>query len=66
MFLGRDVLKACIKFTGENPYRSVISIMLPWNFTEIAFRHECFPVNLQQIGSANRFPCYKPKDIPSS
>ena len=26
VFLGRDVLKICSKFTGEHPYRSVISV----------------------------------------
>ena len=28
VFLGKGVLKLCTKFTGEHPYRSVISIKL--------------------------------------
>ena len=33
------------KFTGEHPCRSVISIKLLCNFTEIALWHRCSPVN---------------------
>ena len=44
--LGKGVLKICSKFTGENPCRSVISIKLQSNVTEITLRHGCSPVNL--------------------
>ena len=30
VFLGKDVLKICSKFTGKHPCRSVISIKLLW------------------------------------
>ena len=49
VFLGKAVLKICSKFTGEHPYRSVISIKLQSNFTEITLRHGCSPVNLLHI-----------------
>ena len=49
MFLGKGVLKICSKFSGEHPYRSVISIKLLGNFTEITLRHGCSPVNLLHI-----------------
>ena len=49
MFLEKDVLKICSKFTGEHPCRSVISIKLLCNFIEIALRHGCSPVNLLHI-----------------
>ena len=48
VFLGKVVLKICSQLTGEHPRRSAISIKL-CNFIEIAFRHECFPVNLMDI-----------------
>ena len=49
VFLGKGVLKICSKFTGEHPFRSVISIKLQSNFTEIALRHGCSPANLLHI-----------------
>ena len=49
MFLGKDVLKICIKFIGEHPCRSVISIKLQSKFIEITFRHGSSPVNLLHI-----------------
>ena len=49
VFLGKGVLKMCSKFTGEHPCRSVISIKFLCNFTEIALRHVCSPVNLLHI-----------------
>ena len=49
MFLRKDVLKICSKFTGEHLCRSVISIKLQNNFIEIALRHGCSPVNLLYI-----------------
>ena len=36
VFLRKDVLKICSKFTGEHPRRSAISIKLLCNFIEIA------------------------------
>ena len=45
VFLRKDVLKICSKFTGEHPCRSAISI----KFLEIAFRQGCLPVNLLHI-----------------
>ena len=48
MFSGKRVLKIYSKFTGEHPYRSVISIKLS-NFIEIALRYRCSPVNLLHI-----------------
>ena len=48
MFLWKGVLKICIKFTGEHPCRSVISIKLQSNFIEIALWHGC-SVNLLHI-----------------
>ena len=49
VFLEKDVLKICSKFTGEHPCRSVISIKLQSNFIEIVLLHECSPVNLLHI-----------------
>ena len=49
VFLGKSVLKICNKFTEEHPCRSVILIKLLCNFIEIAFWHECSPVNFLQI-----------------
>ena len=47
--LGKGVLKLYSKFTGEHSCQSAISINLQSNFTEIALRQECFPVNLLYI-----------------
>ena len=49
VFLGKDVLKICIKFTGEHTCQSAVSIKLLCNFIEIALRHGCSPVNLLYI-----------------
>ena len=49
VFLGKDVLEICSKFTGEHPCRSAISIKLLCNFIEIALWHGCSPVNLLHI-----------------
>ena len=46
LFLRKSVLKIYLKFTGEHPCRSVISLTLLCNFTEITLRHGCSPVNL--------------------
>ena len=49
VFLGKGVLKICIKFTGEHSCRRAVSIKLLCNFFEIALRHGCSPVNLLHI-----------------
>ena len=49
VFLRKSVLKICSKFTGEHPWRSVISITLLCNFIEITLWHGCSPVNLMHI-----------------
>ena len=48
-FLGRGVLKIYSKFTGEHPWRSVISIKLLCYFIELALRHGCSSLNLLHI-----------------
>ena len=47
--LKKGALKISSKFTGEHPCRSVISIKLQSNFTEITLRHGFSPVNLLLI-----------------
>ena len=49
VFLGKNVLKVCSKFTGKHPCWSVISIKLFCNFIEIAFWHWSSPVTLLHI-----------------
>ena len=49
VFLGKDVLKICSKFTSEHPCRSVISIKLRSKFIEITLRDRCWSVNLLHI-----------------
>ena len=49
VFLGKDFLYICIKFIGEHPCRSVISIKLQSNFIEITLRYGSSLVNLQYI-----------------
>ena len=49
VFLGKDVLKICSKFTGELWCRSGVSIQLLCNFIEIALWHGCSSVNLLHI-----------------
>ena len=49
VFLGKGALKICSKFTGEHPFRSVITIKFPCNFIEFKLRHGCSPVNLLHI-----------------
>ena len=49
VFLKKGVPKICIKFTGEHPCQSVISIKLQSRFFEIALPHECSPLNLLRI-----------------
>ena len=44
VFLEKGVLKLCSKFTGEHPYRSVIS-----NFIKITLRQGYSPVSLLHI-----------------
>ena len=45
----KGILKICSKFTEEHPCRSVISIKLQSNFTEIAFRYVCYAITLLHI-----------------
>ena len=54
--LRKSALEIRCKFTGEHPWGSIISIELLCNFTKIALRHECSPVNLLHIF---RTPFYK-------
>ena len=49
VFLRKDVLKICSKFTREHPCKSAISTKLQSNLIEIALRHGCSPVNLLYI-----------------
>ena len=49
VFLGKGVLKICIKLTGGHSCRSVIPTKLLCNFSEIALQHGCSPVNLLHI-----------------
>ena len=57
VFLGKGVLKICSEFTEEHPCRSAISIKVSkcnfnkvaCNFTQIALRHGCSPINLLYI-----------------
>ena len=49
LFLEKDVVKTCSKFTCEHSCRSVISIKLQNNFIKIALRRGCSPVNLLHI-----------------
>ena len=49
VFLRKDVLNICSKFTGEHTCQSVISMKLLCNFIEITLQHGCSPVNLQHI-----------------
>ena len=46
MFLGKDVLKICSKFTGEQPRRIAISIKLQSNFIEITLWYGCSIVSI--------------------
>ena len=46
VLLEKGILKICNEFTGEHPYRSMISIKLFCNFIEITLRHGCSPVSL--------------------
>ena len=49
MFLGKCVLKICSKYAWEHPCRSMISVKLQSNFTEITLLHGCSSVNLLHI-----------------
>ena len=49
VLLEKGVLKIRSKFTEEHPCQSTISIKLLCNFIDIAFWHECSPVNLLHI-----------------
>ena len=60
VFLGKGVLKICNKSTGEHLCRSVISVKLQSNFTEITIQHGCFSckfaAHFQNIFSFFRTP----------
>ena len=49
VFIAKGVLNTCSKFTGEHPFRTVISINLLCKFIEITLRHRFSPVNLMHI-----------------
>ena len=49
VFLEKGALIFCSKFTGEHLCRSVISIKLLCNFTEITLRHGWSSVNLLHV-----------------
>ena len=49
VFLIKDILKICSKFTLEHPCRSVTSIKLQSNFIKITLWLKCSPVNLLHI-----------------
>ena len=49
VFIGKDVVKICSKFTGEHPCRNAISIKLQSDFIEITLRRGCSPKNLLHI-----------------
>ena len=49
VFFKKGVLKICSKFTGQHPFRRVVSIKLLCNFIKIALRHMCSPANLLHI-----------------
>ena len=49
VFLVKRVLRRCSKFTGQHPWRSMISIKLQSNFIEITLRYGCSPVNLLHV-----------------
>ena len=49
VFLEKDVVKICSKFTGEHACQKAISMKLLCNVIEIALRHRCSPVYLLHI-----------------
>ena len=49
MLLGEYVQKIYRKFTGEHPYRSVVSIKFQSSLIKITLQHGCSPVNLLHI-----------------
>ena len=49
VFLGKDVLKICTKFTGRHPCWSAILVKLLSKLIEIKLRHRCSVVNLKHI-----------------
>ena len=56
VFLFRCVQKISSKFTGEHPCRSVVSVKLQSNFTEITLRHGCSPVNFEESSAGLLLP----------
>ena len=49
VFLGKDVLKICTKFTRRHPCWGAISVKLLSKLIEIKLRHRCSLVNLKHI-----------------
>ena len=49
VFLGKDVLKICSKFTGKHPCQIVVSVKSLYKFIEIILRHGWSPLNLLHI-----------------
>ena len=49
VFLGKDVLKICTKFTGRHPCWGAISVKLLSKLIEIKLWHRCSVVNLKHI-----------------
>ena len=49
VFLKKDILNKCSKFTGEHPYRSVTSIKLQKTALKLPFWHGYSPVNLLHL-----------------
>ena len=49
VFLEKDILKICSKFTGEQPCQGTISKKKQSNFVEITLRYRCSLVNLVHI-----------------
>ena len=49
VFLGKDVLKICSKFSGDHPRQSAITMKLQSSIIEIPLRHRCFPGYFQNL-----------------
>ena len=49
VFLGKDVLRICSKFTGKYPCRSVILVKSLYKFIKTILRHGWSPLNLLHI-----------------
>ena len=49
VFLGKDVLKICSKFSGDHPRQSAITMKLQSSIIEIPLRHRCYPAYFQNL-----------------